>query len=725
MGDSRLIDAEVRISLRPVMVALVSLGALLVFLSSLPSEPALRFQVALLAGLAYALAALVWLVSNWAAELARWLAVAALAGLIHLAILWLPLPGLAGLLVLPALLAVPVANLPAAVALAALETMLLLACPWLLGQGTSALAAIAPLTAIWAVVGIMAGFSQLVHRVVGWSWQYSRHAQTLLEESRDHKAALEQALDDLAHANRQLALASERTSALRLVAEEAQRTKSEFAARVSHEFRTPLNMIIGLVELMVERPQVYPGDLPAGLREDLRIVYRNCEHLSSMINDVLDLSRIEAGRLTLHREPTDPREIIESALAVIRPLAEKKQLALSVALPSDLPPLVCDRTRIRQVILNVLSNAARYTFQGSISVRALVEGPHITIAIADTGPGISPEDAHRIFEPFWQSSDSSSHDRGGSGLGLSISKHFVALHGGRIWLESGVGVGTTCFVVLPLSEPADHVAPPWGTIREDWVWKEPGFKGARAASTPELTRPRIVVYDESQSLGAELANLPDVAEFVPVASTGEALSEATATPAHGLWFNARPERLLTLAETARHAVPGTPVFGSSVPRRADPAVERGARGQIVKPVTQTVLQSALRAVGEPLRQVLLVDDDPEFTQLLARMLWAYNSSLEVTIAHDGRQALEMLRGARPDLVFLDLVMPGMDGWGVLGAMRRDAALRQVPVYVLSARDPQVEIPASPLLLAATAGAIPVGRLVRCLLSLSATLSTPD
>jgi signal transduction histidine kinase len=204
--------------------------------------------------------------------------------------------------------------------------------------------------------------SQLNRRL----WESLRQARGRMDESLDRKVELAQALEDLGNANRQLALANERSAALRTVAEEAQRSKAAFVARVSHEFRTPLNMIIGLVGIMVENPEMYAEELPPDLWADLEIVYRNCQHLSGMINDVLDLTQAEAGRLVLHKEQVDLGAIVESAIAVVWPMIDKKRLALQVSVPDDLPQVYCDPNRVRQVLLNLLSNAARFTAQGGI-----------------------------------------------------------------------------------------------------------------------------------------------------------------------------------------------------------------------------------------------------------------------------------------------------------------------------------------------------------------------
>ena len=195
------------------------------------------------------------------------------------------------------------------------------------------------------------------------------------------------------------------------------------------------------------------------LVQSLEIVQRNTDHLATMINDVLDLSQAESGQLALHREWVELGTEIENALAaVVLLLIEKKGLYLQVTIADSFPQVYCDKTRIRQVILNLVSNAARFTERGGITVEARHQGHDVLISVADTGPGIAPSDLERIFEPFYQS-DNAQPGLGGSGLGLNISQQFIERHQGRIWVESECGsaydgCGSTFSFRLPISPPA-------------------------------------------------------------------------------------------------------------------------------------------------------------------------------------------------------------------------------------------------------------------------------
>jgi signal transduction histidine kinase/CheY-like chemotaxis protein len=572
---------------------------------------------------------------------------------------------------------------------------------------------------IWAVLGVMCAVYVPVYQLGGWMWAYFQRARGALEEERDRKAQLGQALDDLAHANRQLLLINERLAALRLIAEEAQKTKAAFVAKVSHEFRTPLNMIIGLIDLLVETPGVYGPDLPPALFEDLEIVHRNCEHLSSMVNDVLDLSQAEAGRLSLHREYVDLSEIIAGALAVVRPLMEKKALALHVAIPDGLPAVYCDKTRIRQVVLNLVSNAARFTEKGSIAIHVAQQDSHVVVSVADTGPGISPEVAERIFEPFCQGIGSLWRDKGGSGLGLSISKQFVELHGGRIWLESQEGVGTTFAFDLPISLPAPHVDRPERWIKEDWIWLE---RPSRTRLPEPSYRQRVVLCDATGDLFPAFARCSDEVEFVQTRDLARAAQELRRCPAHALVINAlSPDDLWPLVRRARSEVPDMPVIGCSVPPQLETALQAGAIDYLIKPVTRNDLEAAIRVTGRPVKRVLAVDDDPDVLQLWTRMLHACDGGMEVIGATGGAQALDALRSERPDLMLLDIVMPDVDGWQVMERKQQDAAIQDVPVILISAQDPIEQQRKSPLFLATVGDGFSVSQLLHCSLALSSFL----
>ena len=227
----------------------------------------------------------------------------------------------------------------------------------------------------------------------------------------------------------------------------ANKHKSEFLANMSHELRTPLNAILGYTELILDN--IY-GDVPEKIKEILERLENNGHHLLSLINDVLDLSKIEAGRLTLSLDEYSMGEVIQTVITSVEALAAEKKLELKVMVPTDLTTGKGDEQRIAQVILNLLGNAIKFTEEGEVRVEATVSNETFMVSVSDTGPGLSEADQKTIFEEFHQVDGSSTREKGGTGLGLSIAKRIVEMHGGRIWVESTHGKGSTFRFTLPV-----------------------------------------------------------------------------------------------------------------------------------------------------------------------------------------------------------------------------------------------------------------------------------
>ena len=712
-------DAELRISPRPVLISLAISGILVgAYLSTASAGESLSSRGLSYALITWALSAALWFLEDWRPLLGRWATIAALAIVIPWVGQWFALAGFLALLSIPIALAAALISPPAAALTAVAQTILILLLPQYAQQSVGE--TMAALIAIWVMLGLMYAIYQPVLKLSLWSWEHFSRARDLLDEARDRQVELKQALDDLAHANRQLALINERLAATRLIAEEAQKTKAEFVAKVSHEFRTPLNMIIGLIDLLMETPKVYGEDLPEALFKDLGIVHRNCEHLASMINDVLDLSQIEAGRLALHREEFSLADVISRALAVVRPLLDKKGLSLRVDIAQDLPRIYCDRTRIRQVILNLVSNAARLTEAGGLTVQAQADGRFVVVSVNDTGPGISPEDKERIFEPFYQGAKVW-RSQSGSGLGLSISKQFVEMHGGQMWVESLWGAGSTFLFRLPIHPFMDPVAPPQRWIAESWVDRSP--KSQLPASRFQQ---RVVLCDESGDLHPVLERYADDIEFVDVRNLEQAERELQHAAARAVLINAASvQDLIGLVERAGREMPDTPIIGCSLPPRMEQAHTAGASGYLLKPLLLAGLEEALDAMGQELARVLVVDDDPDALPLLTRMLQIYDPALEVVTASNGQQALDMLRSTQPDLMLLDILLPDLDGRQVLTIKGQEEAIRDIPVIVISAQDPRDQPLESKYLVATMGRGLSVSKLLRSTRDLAQLLLQPD
>jgi len=668
-----------------------------------------------------ALAAGVWFAAMWRSALAAWLLTIGAAASIYLAGQWFGSAFLFQLAWIPVIIGAIFSGFWAATLAAVGAAAVLLA--------SGPTGAVAPLglslfSVLVAWASVIAMYLPISH-AIGSVIEHSRQAQDALDAARTRSAEAQQALVDLANVNRQLVQANEWISSLRARAENAEQAKTMFVAKVSHEFRTPLNMIIGLVSLMVETPHIYSVALPPEMRSDLEVVQRNCQHLSHMIDDVLDLTRMRAGHLELHRERVDLVELVRAAAETVRPLVEKKGLTFQVEAAAGLSRVYCDRTRIQQVILNLVSNAVRFTEQGRIEVRVECADDRALVSVSDTGPGIAPNDVERIFEPFQQSSRLW-QDKGGTGLGLAISREFVQRHGGRLWLVTQLGVGTTFTFYLPVSPSREHIVRPDRWVRPDWVWREEAFRTERAQIGEQATLPRVIVWDETGSLRDELRRYEDQLQVVEAQSIDGAVEALEACPANAVLLNAKTTtRLVAHLEEARCRIQDTPLFACRVPRRLHAALRAGATSYLTKPVQWQDLAEAMEMLERQVRRILIVDDDPDVVHLWERLLQAHDPDLQVSFAYGGGEALQRMATDRPDLVLLDIYMPDMDGWEVLERKNADAAIRPIPVIIVSAHDPAEGPPASHLLAVAMGNGLSVDQLLRVSLQVSNALVTPN
>jgi len=289
------------------------------------------------------------------------------------------------------------------------------------------------------------------YTALAWYRAMQKRADDLLDESREHQAKLTQTLKSLDVAYQNLNRMQQNLIIARQQADEARRLKQRFAANISHELRTPLNLIVGFSEVMVMTPEIYSDNrLPPKLAHDLYQIYTSSRHLLEMVDDVLDLSQAELSAFSLDFERTDVAHFIQESSEVFHNIFRDGRLRFSITLSPDLPEVEMDRTRTRQVILNLLSNAHRFTETGDVRLSVWRKGQEVFFAVKDSGRGI-PSDKHtQIFEEFYQVDSSLSRRHGGAGLGLAISKRFVETHQGRIWVESDVGDGATFIFSLPL-----------------------------------------------------------------------------------------------------------------------------------------------------------------------------------------------------------------------------------------------------------------------------------
>ncbi|MGQ9681303.1 MAG: ATP-binding protein [Anaerolineae bacterium] len=555
-----------------------------------------------------------------------------------------------------------------------------------------------------------------------WSLYHFQQARENLEQARRQRQQLKEAQSDLSLANRELARLSDRLQAMQQVAEEARQAKAEFVANVSHELRTPLNMIIGYSDMITQAPEVYGNSLPRELLADISAIRRNSEHLAALVNDVLDLTQIEAMRMAVTREWTEVGTVIRSAASVVEGLFESKRLYLHIDVPADLPRVFWDPTRIRQVMVNLLNNAGRLTEKGGVRIQAQQEADRILIRVIDTGPGIAEQDQKKLFEPFQQLDGSIRRRIGGSGLGLHISRRFVELHGGEMYLQSELGVGTTFTVSLPVAPPLPVPQAGAGDARR-WFssYGEPPHR-SRPSSAPTLELvPRYVLLEKEPVL-AELFRryLPGV-EILAACDLDEALVELRRSPAQALVINAPPDDAL-LARLP-HLPYGTPAITCWVPGTDEAAKRLGVERYLVKPVSREKLLTVVRELAGSGKRILLVDDEPDVLQLFTRMLSSELEGYHVVQASSGRRAMSLMRRRRPDLVVIDLAMPDMDGLQVLQEKSRDDAIRDIPAVVISSSDPTGApvVSATPLSVTRSAG-LSASEILACVQALSSVLA---
>jgi PAS domain S-box-containing protein len=446
----------------------------------------------------------------------------------------------------------------------------------------------------------------------------------------------------------------------------ASRAKSEFLANMSHELRTPLNAIIGYSEMLLE-------DLGTDeqVAKDLNRIRGAGQHLLALINDVLDISKIEADKVELMPEPFAVPDLIDAVAATVKPLAAKNRNEFIVALGDNLGVMVADRTRLRQVLFNVLANACKFTKDGKIELLVDRDGADIVMRVRDNGIGISPAQQAKLFKPFVQADSSTTREYGGTGLGLVICRRLVELMGGSITLESELGKGATFSVRLPVQTAIDET--------DGLVVRRDG------------TSPLILLIDDDSDVRDLFARLMPKRGFqVQVAATGamgvelagrlkpDAIVLDVKMPGMSGW-----DVLSALKLSDRTA--NVPVIMLTVLHQREVGQALGAVDYLVKPLEPDALTATLRRhIKSGTAHVLVVEDDEATRDLITRTLAL--AGHRVTTAENGRVGLDRLGPANPDIVILDLMMPVMDGFTFLAELRAQPAYAHLPVIVATARE---------------------------------------
>jgi CheY-like chemotaxis protein len=424
--------------------------------------------------------------------------------------------------------------------------------------------------------------------------------------------------------------------------------------------------------------------------------------------------------MALSKTWTDVAGIVREATEAVRPLFQTKGLYLQTTLPPDPPPIYCDPTRVRQVLMNLLSNAGRFTIEGGVHLHVWVEDEQMRFRVQDSGPGIDPRDREHLFEPFQQIDASIRRKHGGSGLGLNISKQFVEMHEGRIWLESQPGEGTVFHVSLPLATPPPPGEP---VAARRWVHPYDTYTPRtrpRIAPVPEF-KARYVVMEHGRTLERLLSRFLENVEVVRVQSLEEALHVLGESPARAFVVNSALLPHAAWPDNSLGRLPfDTPLLACWLP--GDSAAELGARRYLVKPVGSRELQEAVQSLGPQVKTVLICDDEPDILRLFLRVLSGLPQGYRIVTAANGVEALAALRQLRPDALVLDLLMPEMTGFDLLHEKEKDPLLAPIPVIVVSSLDPFSQPIMSNQLFVTRGDGLSLRDLLQCIQSLSGALA---
>ncbi len=488
--------------------------------------------------------------------------------------------------------------------------------------------------------------------------------------------------------------------------EHASRMKSEFLATMSHELRTPLNAIVGFSEALKDGLVGRMSDLQ---HEYIADIFTSGQHLLALINDILDLSKVEAGMMTLELEAVDLHTLLASSLSIVREKAAQHRIRVTLMVEDDLGIALLDERKTKQIIYNLLSNAVKFTANGgrvTMRVRRVARidvgvvagdwpvhrfdladseyNEFLELSVLDSGIGISSGDMARLFQAFSQIDSSLARKFEGTGLGLAMVKQLAELHGGSVAVASAVGLGAQFLVWLPMRALAPSAAIP------------PPRTTAASSTDPVEVKERTALVIEDDDASAELIRLLLEAEgFVVLrAVSGEdALQMAPAQPLGLITLDIQLPGIdgweflhrIQLVPTLAHV----PVVVIASVAEVNLALSRGAAAVLQKPIGRAQLRTALADLGlnasnRHVRTILVVDDDPKAVEAIAAFLPA--PAYEVVRAYGGNEAIALARHLCPDLVLLDLMMPEVTGFDVVDALRGTPATARIPIIIVTAKE---------------------------------------
>jgi signal transduction histidine kinase/DNA-binding response OmpR family regulator len=495
--------------------------------------------------------------------------------------------------------------------------------------------------------------------------------------------------------------------------QEADRLKSEFLANMSHELRTPLNSIIGFSRVILKG---IDGPITDLQQQDLEAIHHSGQHLLDMINNILDLSKIEAGKMELSIEEIEISDVIESVISTTRGLVKEQPIQLLENVPDKLPPVLADRTRIRQIMLNLLQNATKFTDEGSITVGvettedADTSKPFIKISVTDTGIGIAAENQENLFERFSQVDSSLTRKVGGTGLGLSISKHLVEMQGGTIGLTSELGKGSTFWFTVPVATGAPVIE----AIEETTPTDVEAVQDETAPSEPEeepnvdkafeseqaMLNPKVIVSidDDAKVISLYQRYLsPHGYQVRPLTDPTKAIDQIRDIKPYAITLDImmpNKDGWQVIQEIKSDPeLSEIPIIICSITENREKAYQLGAVDYLVKPILEDELVAAVKNLSlskeRTVHDILVIDDDPDVLQLIKATL-RDEPTYRIQYANGGFNGLEKMKERRPDALILDLIMPDLDGFSILETMQGDQDLRSIPVIILTAADLSIE-----------------------------------
>jgi len=526
------------------------------------------------------------------------------------------------------------------------------------------------LTRIWP--GINTALSNLLA-----GEETKKLAEELLSKNQELEAQTEELQsmsEELQQRSEELQGQNVELEAQRHQVEEANRLKSEFLSNMSHELRTPLNSVMALSRVLLMQSKDKLTEDEAGY---LEIIERNGKRLLSLINDILDLSKIEAGKMDVNPRPFSLGGTIEAIMESLGPISGDKGLEMIQEIPSDLPRIESDEERVHQILQNLIGNAVKFTDGGSVTVSAHSDEENFTVLVQDTGIGISENDLSRIFDEFRQVDGSSARQYEGTGLGLAIANKAARILGGAIAVKSTFGKGSVFTLTLPIR----------------WTGAVPEGKPLTAKVSQKITpeQKTILVVDDEPEVITMIAGFVSSQGYnVITASSGrEALELAGSQHPFAITLDIiMPDmdgwEVLEKLKRDPHTA-NIPVIVASVTDDRQTGFALGAVGYITKPVNRSALISEISKIGRPgFHNIMVVDDNEIDRQEMTRII--QKEGLSAIVAENGPDCMALIKRFLPDVLVLDLMMPGMDGFEVLERLREEPETVSLPVVVVTAKD---------------------------------------